>query len=67
MRRFALGLGTGVIIAVAGVMAVLTALTQVPVSAAGSVGTVPGMYASGTMPMLSRNEFPARRFAFVMV
>src|SRR5713101_6759871 len=37
MKRFALGLGIGVIIAVAGVMAVLTALTQVTVSAAGSV------------------------------
>ena len=37
MRRFALGLGIGVIVAVAGVMAVLTGLTQVPVSAAGSV------------------------------
>jgi predicted metal-dependent enzyme (double-stranded beta helix superfamily) len=37
MQRFALGLGIGVIVGVAGVVAVLTVLTQVPVSAASVV------------------------------
>ena len=37
MKRFILGLGVGVLVGVAGRVVLLTVLTQVPVSAAGSV------------------------------